>query len=1074
AGISSTPGQLADLIDDLVLGEGDIPPVNIIIDDLFYPTQNPFEFDEVSEAIERARGDNVLYISAAGDHGHLDRGANNNTSSTHTAELQKVSPVYQVADDSVWAAFNALSFGGNVHAFVDPNGENIGFLELETELSDLCFFWSQKPAPNSTSDDPFVYVYSDSDEELEWWIPSGPGGCLNGGTASGGGLPAGSKVILEWFGAENPNLLLHGLGAPVGVAAFTAAGATDGGVRGHASSPDAVTVSSVSIETSSAITLYAQWVEQSTLIFDVQGGEGGPENITGDVDSYVEIPDAVPTKEGSAFVGWSASSDGVGSSFEAGNSFQLPSSGTTTLYAQWDPARVTMAEDTAAITLSFDLQGGSGGPEAQQGEEDEEILLPDDVPTRQNYTFDSWNTDADGTGVEYQPGATFTFLNEDSTLYAVWTPNTVTIAFDFQGGDIPADPNPFDGISGSAGDDESLPTDSPTKTGRVFLGWNTESNGSGTLYAAGASYTIPDLGTLVGTVTLYAQWNAYPFTISYSAEGGTGGPASQGGVFGSTIILSSSPEPTRENYRFDGWSTAADGSGDTFADGDSYTVPDRITLAPYSSGGQQVFQYGWQDVGVGDTADYVEWQTTSVDGNRPFRKPNVAAVGSGNFVSLDPGGAPQETLYSGTSHSAAAVAGIAALYWELRATELATIDGEIGLGAGVISTLLPEEVRAALRDAAQYDGADPYVPTSPLDLAQSLLIGDGAIDVPTVVTEDFLGQPLSAGSISHVVGVAAIELDFTKSADDFFEQFAYWLECEGVTEALVDPTLEEIPTPNGAYVVPSDSASDPGELDTSFLPEPVDTVAKAPLILDATPAGEVVCTVTPQRGEEKWTPSIISTEAITPVDVTPVAISLTSKALGVEFTMTDSADYPVGTVVTYAAQCSAGDVELLDEVDLDATLTRSILADPGTEVTCSASVTAQYKTATAVSADSSPVSVTATASTAAAPLITVTPDLGGVMISWVNDPDLASAVSQSSSLTCIQGDEILLDDFVLEADITRYFLETETETPVECTVTSTISGTGISDVVVTSSAEQATPDPSSLGLPIWLLYQATQ
>ena len=65
--------------------------------------------------------------------------------------------------------------------------------------------------------------------------------------------------------------------------------------------------------------------------------------------------------------------------------------------------------------------------------------------------------------------------------------------------------------------------------------------------------------------------------------------------------------------------------------------------------------------------------------------------------------------------------------------------------------------------------------------------------------------------------------------------------------------------------------------------------------------------------------------------------------------------------------------------------------------------------------------MTATASTAAAPVITLTPDLGGVMISWVNDPDLASAVSQSISLTCIQGDETLLDDFVMEADITRYF-----------------------------------------------------
>ena len=120
----------------------------------------------------------------------------------------------------------------------------------------------------------------------------------------------------------------------------------------------------------------------------------------------VEIPDAVPTKEVGAkrSVRWSASvTELMAQSFEAGNTFRLRHPVPQPLYAQWDPARVTMAEDTAAITLSFDLQGGSGGPEAQQGEADEEIVVPDDVPTRQNYTFDSWNTDADGTGDEHEP-----------------------------------------------------------------------------------------------------------------------------------------------------------------------------------------------------------------------------------------------------------------------------------------------------------------------------------------------------------------------------------------------------------------------------------------------------------------------------------------------------------------------------------------------------------------------------------------------------------------------------------------------------------------------------------------------
>ena len=52
--------------------------------------------------------------------------------------------------------------------------------------------------------------------------------------------------------------------------------------------------------------------------------------------------------------------------------------------------------------------------------------------------------------------------------------------------------------------------------------------------------------------------------------------------------------------------------------------------------------------------------------------------------------------------------------------------------------------------------------------------------------------------------------------------------------------------------------------------------------------------------------------------------------------------------------------------------------------------------------------------------------------------------------------------------------EAEDDAPVECTITSTMTaGTDI-EVVESSSAEQATPEPSSSGLPVWLLYQATQ
>ena len=118
----------------------------------------------------------------------------------------------------------------------------------------------------------------------------------------------------------------------------------------------------------------------------------------------------------------------------------------------------------------------------------------------------------------------------------------------------------------------------------------------------------------------------------------------------------------------------------------------------------------------------------------------------------------------------------------------------------------------------------------------------------------------------------------------------------------------------------------------------------------------MVCSITPQRDSEKWTPSIIATAVINPVDASPFSISLAPKALGVDLLLTDTTEYPVGTVLTYAAQCSAVGADpaadpLWNSDDVPAGATQSIAVDAGTEVTCSATVTAQYESATAIIAD---------------------------------------------------------------------------------------------------------------------------
>ncbi len=83
-----------------------------------------------------------------------------------------------------------------------------------------------------------------------------------------------------------------------------------------------------------------------------------------------------------------------------------------------------------------------------------------------------------------------------------------------------------------------------TRTGYSFAGWNSASDGSGTGYAAGASFALS------GSVTLYAQWTANVYSVTFNSNGGSavtaqnvayGGSAGQPGA------------PTKTGNAFVGW-----------------------------------------------------------------------------------------------------------------------------------------------------------------------------------------------------------------------------------------------------------------------------------------------------------------------------------------------------------------------------------------------------------------------------------------------------------------------------------------------------------------------------------------
>ena len=133
--------------------------------------------------------------------------------------------------------------------------------------------------------------------------------------------------------------------------------------------------------------------------------------------------------------------------------------------------------------------------------------------------------------------------------------------------------------------------DGISKDGSEFVEWNTKPDGSGTSYKEGDQYKMTD-----SSLTLYAQWKdnttasedtqkpeedttpaAAKYTVKYNGNGGDGTLNDVSAESGKEVTVLSNVF-TRQGYTFTGWNTAADGSGTSYAEGDSLIVNADVTL----------------------------------------------------------------------------------------------------------------------------------------------------------------------------------------------------------------------------------------------------------------------------------------------------------------------------------------------------------------------------------------------------------------------------------------------------------------------------------------------------------------
>lgn len=299
----------------------------------------------------------------------------------------------------------------------------------------------------------------------------------------------------------------------------------------------------VRYNTTLELTNYAYFNAQASrsVSYDTAGGSAV---TSGNFVGSIAQPTA-PTKAGYTFTGWfAASSGGTALSFP----YAPAGTGAVILYGRWS---------ANSNTVTYDAQGGSSvssGTFTTGGS----VTLPS-APTWAGHTFTGWfAASSGGTALNspYSPAAT-----SGITLYAHWTANSYSVTYDTQGG------SSVGNGSFTWGGSVTLPA-TPTWAGHTFDGWFTTSTGGSAL---GATYT-PSLPV---NITLYAHWSLSSRSITFDANGGTGSMSTQSS---SSAALITTNTFERSGYYFDGWNTAANGSGTDYANGESFGFGSSLTL----------------------------------------------------------------------------------------------------------------------------------------------------------------------------------------------------------------------------------------------------------------------------------------------------------------------------------------------------------------------------------------------------------------------------------------------------------------------------------------------------------------
>lgn len=284
-------------------------------------------------------------------------------------------------------------------------------------------------------------------------------------------------------------------------------------------------------------------------------------------------------KEASEFLGWNTKADGTGQDYAPGAEYQMPAQDIH-LYARWGQKGTILKKNyTYALTYH------SNNPLAQSYPDSETrcavgtaVLLDENQFHYEGYHFVGWSLTPEKKETLLQPGESYRMPKKDMHLYAQWEkeervmltyhcniPGREQKKIDFQ---TPC----------KKGENVTVKQCEFEREDYLFIGWSKEKGGTN------VELHPQDKLTLGGNIDLYAVWQKekdekeeIKYSLIYHGNNETNDSFMDNntpGAEGKTVILSQNLF-TYDGYTFVGWNTKADGTGKTWTENESYTMPDR-------------------------------------------------------------------------------------------------------------------------------------------------------------------------------------------------------------------------------------------------------------------------------------------------------------------------------------------------------------------------------------------------------------------------------------------------------------------------------------------------------------------